>query len=183
MKKYSIKIEIVPSSRITKVILNDKEMTSDELRPVMLALSDRDILIQKSGYIFNSSILDNCLCFGVLPYFIEGERTHHFDIDLPVKGKCVLYGFINSNQTLAILFKPNNDTYNNGFLPGIADIFRDNYIRFARVLVNNGFSENVELDQATINILEEIKLFTEPPSTIKELAQQNTTLDFDKRVS
>lgn len=136
----------------------------------MLALSDRDILIQKSGYIFNASICGNCLCLGVLPYFIEGERTHHFDINLPVRGKCMFYGFINSNQTLSILFKPNSETYNNGFLPGIADIFRDNYIRFARFLVHNGFPEDFEFDIATINILEEIKLFTKTPRTVKELA-------------
>jgi len=160
----------VLSSGITKIILNGRETSNSEIKSVIFALSDMNILIQKSGYIFNSSILENCLCLGLLPYFIEGERTHHYDIDLPVKGKCVLYGFINSNRSLGILFKPDGDTYNGAFLPGIADLFRDNYIRLARFLINNGFSEDFRLDIATKNILEETKLLPEIPSTVKELA-------------
>jgi hypothetical protein len=142
-------------------------------------LSDKKILIQKSGYIFSSSIKDDCLYIGILPYFIEGERTHHYDIELPVKAKCVLLGFINSNGTIAILFKPDNETYNNGFLPGIADVFRDNYIRLARLLINYGFSRDFELDLATRNIIETSKLLSEVPLTVKELALQPAPFDIN----
>ena len=35
-----------------------------------------------------------------------------------------------------------------GFLPGIIDIFRDNYFRLARFLIENNFSEDFEQDTA-----------------------------------
>ena len=169
--------DTIPPSGITKVILNDKVTTPAYQKSIISTLSNREILIRKNGYIFSSSIREDCLCLGILPYFIEGERTHHYDIDLSVKGKCILFGFINSNETIAILFKPDKETYNNGFLPGIVDVFRDNYIRLARFLINYGFAENFELDLATRNIMEESKLFTETPLTVRELALQPAPFD------
>ena len=167
---HSASNDIVPSSGLTRILLNEKEKSAKDLKTVITTLSDHDMLIIKSGYLFNSSISDNCLCLGLLPYFIDGQRTYHYDIDLSVKGKCILFGFINPNETISLLFKPRKDTYNGTFLPGIADIFSDNYIRFARFLVENGFSGSFELDFSTKNLLEETKLFEDTPSTVKELA-------------
>ena len=166
---------ITPSG-ITKVILNKEEKKFRELKSIISALSDRDMLVEKSGYLFNSSINDNCLCLGVLPYFINGERTHHYDIALPEKGKCMLLGFINSNAMLAILFQPEKDTYDKGgFLPGMAELFRDNYIRLARFFIENGFSPDFELDLVTKCLFDETGMFKEIPGTVKELAQQATS--------
>lgn len=164
--------DVIPPSGITRVILNNKERNKDDLASLIPALSDRDILIQKSGYIFNSSFSDNSFCLGLLPCCIGGQRTHHYEIDLPEKGKCVLFGFISPNETLAILFKPGKDIYNGVFLTGIAEIFRKNYILLARFLLENGFSEHFGIDFATKNLLEEAKLFATPPTTLKELALQ-----------
>jgi hypothetical protein len=182
MTSHSSKKNIIPSSGITKIILNEKEKNPDDLKPIIPALSDLNILIQKSGYLFSSSISDNCLCLGLLPYFIDGQRTHHYEIDLPMTGKCVLFGFINSNETLALLFKPDKDTYNGGFLPGIADVFRDNYVRLARFLIENGFSGHFSLDLGTKNLLEETKLFTATPATLKELALKPAPFEINSEV-
>ena len=170
--------DIIAPSGITKIILNKKKKKSDELKSIIPALSDSDTLIQKSGFLFNSSISGNCICIGILPYFIDGQRTHHYDIELPECGKCVLIGFINSNETLTILFKPQSDTYNDGFLPGMADIFRDNYIRLARFLIENGFSEDFELDLVSKCLFDETKMFTKIPETVKELAEKESSLKF-----
>ncbi|MCK4983827.1 MAG: hypothetical protein KAS17_12935 [Victivallaceae bacterium] len=167
---------ITPSG-ITSILLNKEEKNPGELKSIMTAMSDRDILIQKSGFLFNSSINGNCLCIGILPYFINGERTHHYDIELPESGKCILLGFINSNALLTILFKPESDTYKDGFLPGMADIFRDNYVRLARFFIENGFSADFELDLVTKCLFDEIKMFTDIPATVKELAMQETPFD------
>lgn len=162
--------EVIPPSGIKTIILIDKEIGFDEFKPIMAAISDLNILIQKSGYLFTSSIKGDSLCIGLLPYFIDGQRTHHYDIDLSVRGKCVLVGFVNSNETIAIYFKPSEDTYNGAFLPGIADVFCDNYIRLARFFFENGFSKNFDLDAGTKSILSETALFAEIPATLKELA-------------
>lgn len=168
MKNY-----IVTPSGLTKILLNKEEKSPRELKSIISALSDRDILIAKSGFLFNSSINGNGLCLGVLPYFIDGERTHHYDIELPESGKCILLGFINSNAALTLLFKPEKDTYDNGaFLPGMADVFRDNYIRLARFLIENGFFADFELDLVTKCLFDEIKMFEDIPATVKELAEK-----------
>jgi hypothetical protein len=169
--------DAIPPSRITEIILNKENKQPDELKSVIPALTNHDILIQKSGFIFNSSITDNCLCIGILPYFIDGQRTRHYDIDLPVKGKCLLYGFINSNETLDLLFKPARDTYNGAFLPGIADIFRDNYIRLARFFIENDFAGHFSFDLGTESLFDEIKIFPEAPATMLELARQPAPCD------
>ncbi|MCK5801572.1 MAG: hypothetical protein KAI66_02010 [Lentisphaeria bacterium] len=169
--------EGIPPSGITRVVLNQAKMKKKELASVIPALSDRNILAEKSGYIFNSSIVGDSLFLGILPYFISGQRTYHYEIELPDRGKCVLFGFITPNGTIALLFKPEEDTYNGELLPGMADIFCDNYVRLARFLVENGFSCAFELDFVTKNVLEEIKLFAELPATIRELSLQPTPFD------
>jgi len=167
----------IPSSGITYIVLNDKEKSSKEIKAIISSLSDHKILILKSGFIFNASIINDSLYMGVLPYFIEGERTHHYDIHLPLQGKCLIYGFINSNKTLDLLFKPTSETYNGCFLPGIADIFRDNYIRLARFLIENGFGRHVAFDFGTQSIFEETKLFVNIPRTVEDLALQIATFE------
>jgi len=174
-----MKIDKIKSSGINKVFLNKKEKEACELKSIISALSNKDILIEKSGFLFNSSISDNCLCIGILPYFINGQRTQHYDIELSGIGKCVLRGFINSNALLAILFQPEHDTYNvaSGFLPGMAELFGDNYVRLARFLIENGFPEDSELDLVTKCLFDETKMFTDIPSTVKELAMQESVFD------
>jgi hypothetical protein len=172
-----MKNDIISPSGITRILLNKEKKAPRELKSIMSAMSDRDILIEKSGYLFNSSINDNCLCLGILPYFINGERTHHYDIELPESGKCILLGFINSNALLAILFKPESDTYDNGFLPGMADVFCDNYVRLARFFIENGFPGEFELDLVTKCLFDETKMFTDIPGTVKELAMQASPFD------
>ncbi len=173
-----MKNDIISPSGITKIFLNKEEKASRKLKSIMSAMSNRDILIEKSGYLFNSSINGNCLCIGILPYFINGERTHHYDIELPENGKCMLRGFINSNAMLAIIFKPEKDTYDNeGFLPGMADIFCDNYVRLARFFIENGFPGEFELDLVTKCLFDETQMFTDIPATVKELAMQASPFD------
>ena len=101
-----MKNDIISTSGINRIFLNKKEKNARELKSIIAALSNHDILIEKSGFLFNSSINEDCLCIGILPYFINGERTHHYDIELPENGKCMLRGFINSNAMLAIIFVP-----------------------------------------------------------------------------
>lgn len=173
-----MKNDIISPSGISRIFLNKKEKSSSELKSIISALSDHDILIEKSGFLFNSSISEDCLCIGILPYFIDGQRTHHYDIELPENGKCMLRGFINSNALLAILFIPEKDTYdNNGFLPGMADVFCDNYVRLARFFIEHGFPGDFELDLVTKCLFDEIKMFEEIPSTVKELARQTAPFD------
>lgn len=177
MKTQTDKNNAIPPSGITGIILNNEEKSSKDLKSIVFSLSDPKILILKSGFIFNASILNNRLYIGILPYFIEGERTHHYDISLPLQGKCLLYGFINANKTLDLFFKPARDTYNGCFLPGIADIFLDNYIRLARFLIENGFERHFTFDLGTQNLFEETKLFALVPATVEDLALQVAPFD------
>ncbi len=169
--------DIIPPSGITRVILNNEEKNPEDLNCLISTLSNRDILIREKGYIFKSSIMGNCLRFGFLPFFVNGRAASHYEINFSADGQCALFGFIDSNGTLALLFKPNRNTYGAGFLPGMADIFRDNYIRLARFLIENGFSWDFILDFATEFILEKSKLFVKAPVTVKELALQFSQLD------
>ena len=178
MTSETDKGDIINPSGISRIFLHNKEKSPGELKSIISALSNRDMLIEKSGYLFNSSINGNCLCIGILPYFVDGQRTHHYEIEIPENGKCVLLGFINSNETLTILFKPQSDTYNKVFLPGVAEIFCDNYVRLARFFLENGFFEDFKLDLVTKNLFEETNMFAEIPRTVKELALQ--AIPFDK---
>ena len=72
------------------------------------------------------------------------------------------------------------NTYDNGFLPGMADIFCDNYVRLARFLIENGFPGDFELDLVTKCLFDEIKMFEDIPATVKELALQVTPFDVKK---
>jgi len=177
MMTKTVNNNTIPPSGIKNIVLNDEEKSSKDIKAIISSLSDYKILILKSGFIFNASILENSLYMGILPYFIEGERTYHYDIHLPLEGKSLLYGFINSNKTLDLLFKPNSETYNGYFLPGIADIFRDNYIRLARFLIKNGFGRHVAFDVGTQNLFEETKLFANIPKTVEALALQVAPFD------
>jgi len=176
MTDHSNSNGIIPASGIARVILNDEEKSEESLGAIIPVLSNRDILIEKGGYIFNSSISDNCLCLSIRPCFIDGQRMYHYEIELPVKGECVLFGFITSNG-LALLFKPESNTYERGFLPGMAAIFRDNYVRLARFLVEHGFSRHFALEFTTISTLEEVRLFAEIPATVNELALRTAAFD------
>jgi len=177
MKNHTDNNGVIKSSGISRVILNKQKKKPGELKSIIAALSDRDMLVEKSGYLFNSSINGNCLCLGILPYFIDGERTYHYDIELPEIGKCILLGFINSNEALTLLFKPEKNTYTDSFLPGMAELFRDNYVRLARFLIENGFPADFQLDLVTKCLFDETKMFKDIPATVKELAMQDSPFD------
>ncbi|MEA2012344.1 MAG: hypothetical protein U9O87_04560 [Verrucomicrobiota bacterium] len=155
-----------------KIILNGEIKSSEETRSIISALSTREILIRNGGFIFNFSLKDTTLSFTVLPFFINRQRTHHYDIHLSEAGKCILYGFVNSNKTVTILFKSTSTSYVNGFLPGMAELFRKNYVILAIFMIKNGFQKTYPLDIVTKNLLEESKLFKNIPSTIQQLAEQ-----------
>ena len=177
MTTQNCKNNNIPSSGLSRIILNNTEKSPKELKSIIFSLSDHKILILKSGFIFNASILDDSLYISILPYFIEGERTYHYDIHLPLQGKCLLYGFVNANKTLDLLFKPASETYNGCFLPGIADIFCDNYIRLTRFLIEDGFRRHFKSDLGTQNLFEETKLFANIPKTVEALALQIAPFD------
>ena len=177
MKIFKNNRNTAPPSGLTTVILNDSKKKPAELKKIISAMSTHNILIEKSGFIFNSSIIDNTLYIGILPYFIEGQRTRHYDIELPEQSKCLLYGFVNSNETLDLMFKPDKSTYLGEFLPDMAELFSNTYIRLARFLIENGFAEHFCFDFGTENIFGEIKLFNPIPETILDLASHEAPFD------
>lgn len=159
-------------SGITKTTLNGKLASSGDLKEALSALSDKLVLAEKGGYLFKSLIQDDHLYLGVLPYFINGQRALHHDIDLP-EDPFTLIGFINSNGSLGLVFKLSKEYFKEGLTSETICLFREQYIRFAAFLIENDFPTGFEIDIITKQLLVETGTFPDPPENVGELADQS----------
>ncbi len=155
---------------IKKVTVNGESTAPNELRKMLTAMCDKRILMEKGGYLFSVSITTDHCVLGIQPYQIHGERKYHYDLNMPMN-KWLLTGFINSTQSISIIFKPTSGMYKNGLSEEEKNSFYEVYIKFARFLIEHGFSNNFEIDFATKLLLTETGILEESPGEIGELAR------------
>ena len=154
---------------IDKIVLNELETSTDEFRSVVSALCNKTVLVEKGGFLFSALIKENTLYIGILPYFIEGERAYHYNINLPEE-KHILIGFINSNASIDIYFKLTKEEMENGIDEELLTYFRQSYISFCKILIEHGFEEDLPFGPLTINVFKETALFPNIPKNIKQVA-------------
>jgi hypothetical protein len=155
-------------SGIKKVILNGKKTRKSIIKQAVSALHNKTIIAEKGGYLFKVHIQNHHLHIGIVPYYINGQRAHHYDIEI-TEHKYTLTGFINSNKSISLLVKLTQEEYKKGLSLEDKTRFHETYIRFALFLLEYGYPESTEIDMVTRMLLKELELSKEIPTTIKEL--------------
>ncbi|MDA3797945.1 MAG: hypothetical protein PF692_02575 [Kiritimatiellae bacterium] len=157
-------------SEITDIIVNEKPTRLSKFRKIISAISNPDILAEKGGYLFMVLIDGSCCNLGIQPYQINGERQYHYNMLMP-ENEFLLTGFINVNCSLTILFKVTPEKYKAGLSAYEKASFREVFIRFARLLLENNFPEDFEIDIVTRSLLLRAGIVNTEPSTVKELGE------------
>jgi len=153
---------------ITKVMVNGKTTSPPAFKKIIAAMSNEQILREKGGYLFMVLIRGGCCYLGIKPYQINGERTHHYELDMP-QDEQLLTGFINPNRSLTLLFKTTPEKCKNGFTTDEKADFRESFIQFARFLLKNGFPADFEVDSITQDLLVEADIINETTLTVGAL--------------
>ncbi|MCK5199236.1 MAG: hypothetical protein KAR21_12835, partial [Spirochaetales bacterium] len=60
------------------------------------------------GFLLKVTVLADQIYIGIIPNFINGERTFHYDIEIGVENEFTLIGAVNHQQIFTLLFKPVN---------------------------------------------------------------------------
>ena len=156
---------------VEDVIFNGKAVVPREkLKTIVSALSNRDVITEKGGFIFKSRLDDETLNLGILPWFVDGARTYHYNIDIG-ESKFNLIGFINPNYTVTILFKLDREDLQKGLSKGDQENFLRQYAGLAGLLVKYGFPRDFPLDQISGDVLEIAGICSSRIKTLGELAQ------------
>jgi hypothetical protein len=158
---------------VEDVIFNGRAVAQDTVKSIVTALSDRNNLTEKGGFIFKSRLDDKTLSLGVLPWFVDGARTYHYNIDIG-ESKFNLVGFINANGTITILFKLNREDIPKGLSEGDKERFLRQYAGLAGLLVQYGFPLDFPLDEISEDVLKKAGLCSTRIKTLGELAQLGT---------
>lgn len=161
------------SKNITEFIVNGKVTSPKQLRKIVTAMGDANIIAVKGGYIFNVSFQDATMVLGVMPYLIHGQRTRHYDIKMP-EDRYMLVGFINSNGTLDLMFKVSRAEYRAGLSDETKQHYADRCITFATIMLEYGLPEHCIINPITVAIMAEIELIL-ANSTLHALATSNST--------
>ena len=154
--------------KITEIVINKKVAAPKKVRKMITAMGDHEVIAAKGGYIFNVSFQASTISLGILPYFINGQRTRHYDLEMP-EDYFKLFGFINSNSSIDLMFKVSRADYKAGLNDAIKQQFAANCIDFATFLVEYGFPQDCLVNQVTVALLAEIGVILETP-TISSLA-------------
>jgi hypothetical protein len=155
---------------VADVIFNGKAVSQDKLRTIVASLSDRNVLTEKGGFIFKSRLDDATLRLGVLPWFVDGARTYHYNIDIG-ESKFNLVGLINANYSITILFKPDREDHAKGLDDDDREMYLRQYAGLAGLLVSAGFPPDFPLDPLSGDALRDTGICRPAPRTLGELAR------------
>ena len=155
-------------SKIKKIIINGNPAKPCEVRKIISSISDKNILIEKGGYLFTVLISGDCCNLGILPYQIDGTRKYHFELDMPAD-ELILTGFINTNNSITLLFKLTPEKYKRGLSPKEKSAFKEAFYRFFCFLLEYGFPGNFEIDTVTQDLLTSSGILKTAPHTAEEL--------------
>ena len=157
---------------ITEIVINKKITAPKKVRQMITAMGDHKVIATKGGYIFNVSFQESTITLGILPYFIHGQRTRHYDIEMP-EDYYKLFGFINSNGSMDLMFKVSKADYKAGLSDATKQQFAANCIDFAAFLLEYGFPQDCLINQVTVALMAEIGIIIAPP-TVSSLANSHT---------
>ena len=157
---------MVSLSTMNRIYINNKKANLNTIKAMIEAISNKTILTEKGGFLLKVTVLADQIYIGIIPNFINGERTYHYDIEIGVENEFTLIGAINNQQIFTLLFKPINP-----ILSGKAkELYYTAYKEFADFLFTNGYKNIGELDWITQKILTESEVCSNNIKTLKELA-------------
>lgn len=160
-------------SHVQEVTLNGKTGKPSSARSFIRALNDERIITEKGGFLFKALIAGDRLVLGVTPCFINGEKTYHYDTQLPGENEFTLIGSVAPGGIFEILFKPLSRELSHEDIREYADI----YVRLARFLLENDYSGRGTLDLVTVSLLRETGFFHPAPENLTGLASKACSLD------
>jgi hypothetical protein len=146
------------------LVLNGSRPKEKELRHFIAAVSDPLRLRASGGYLFKTCLHEEELFISICPAISEGERHHHYDIQVPDADHVL--GTISSNGEFTMLFKARKEELDNLERKK----WRDIYTAFASVLIASGYGGTGRLDWITQQIIRESEIFGRIPATLNEMA-------------
>ncbi len=157
---------MVNRKHLREVTLNGKTGKPSIAGGFIEALNDERIITEKGGFLFKALTTGDRLVLGVTPSFIDGERTYHYDSQLPGEDEFTLIGSVTANGTFEILFKP----LSMQLKPEDIQKYADTYVMFARFLLEGGYSGQGRLTPVTVSLLREAGFFNPVPEDLAGLA-------------
>ncbi len=155
---------------IKKINLNFKDISMKEFKKIVKSISNPKILTEKGGYLLQAIIENEILYLALQPSYINGQRTYHYDMVLPVESKISYSGGINIDETFSFMLIIDREIFLKGIGETIKQKLRANYVKVAKLLIINGFPDSFALDWGTKNIIEELSLFSKEIITLADLA-------------
>ncbi len=166
-------VESVKSSHVRVVTLNGKTGKPSIVKQFIIALNDERIIAEKGGFLFKMLAIDERLILGITPCLVDGVRTYHYDTRLPGEDEFTLIGSVTPRGSFEILFQPLSKEIS----PEDAARYKDTYVMFARMLLENGYLGQGRLGSVTVDILGAAGLFQPVPEDIAGLASEVCSLD------
>ncbi len=119
------------------VMLNGEAVSAKDLALLAKALSTPDIITEKGGHLFKNRMDGQAFHFGILPNFLNGQRTYHYDIVIGPSG-FNLIGSINANGSLTAVFKLDHVKIGHPLPVADWEEYRRQYAQLARFLIECG---------------------------------------------
>lgn len=156
-------------SRIRRVVLNGEPAAGRQVRAMVRAIGDARILVEKGGFLLRAAVDGETLALAVIPCIINGARTHHYEMPLPVENAGTLMGGVTAEGAFTLLFRPESVPVPPAQVAAVADTA----VQLARFLLEHGYAGPGPLDGVTQGCFAEIAAFAALPSTLADLAGQD----------
>ena len=153
---------------MSRIYINNKKADCNTIKAMIEAISNKTILTEKGGFLLKVTVLTDYIYIGIIPNFINGERTYHYDIEIGIENEFTLIGAINHQQIFTLLFKPINPILTSKAKEQYYTVYRE----FADFLFTNGYNNTGELDWITQKILTESEVCSNSVKTLKELIHE-----------
>lgn len=151
------------------IILNGEAVSPKDISLLAEAVSTPNTVAEKGGYLFKSRADEQAFHLGILPNFLNGQRTYHYDIDI-TPSEFNLIGSINVNGSVTAVFKLDQAKLGHPLSQADRTEYRKQYAQLARFLIGCGLSPSVALDSISTDTLQEAQLCKECAVTLGLLA-------------
>lgn len=147
------------------LIINGEPAGPESVSQMVRAFCNPSLLRSCGGYIITYRVHDNTAYLGVKPAILNGQRSNHFDLQAGPETKVFLIGGINADGEISLLFKIPKEELS----ADVKSELRESYIRFAKLLMQNGYEGTGTFDWITRKIIQESEIYSSIPCTISDL--------------
>ena len=146
------------------LILNGAKPGRKDAGQFVHALADPEILESSGGYLFKTCLWEGKLHISIVPAISEGERLHHYDINVPDPEHII--GSVSATGEFTLLFRAEKIGMDNE----ARKRWKSRFSAFAVVLIALGYRGKGQLDWITRQIIEESGIFDPIPDTLAEIS-------------